>query len=400
MTSEPEANALPSDGVLESLVGDVDFFADHHWGRRPMLRSHAELDAADDRFAELLDLDDVDRVVAGGARTPSFRLVRDGARLDPSASTQAIRLGGRVLDDVADPRAVAHELAQGATLVLQGLHRTWAPVDDWCRRLEDDLGHPVQANAYLTPCAGSGLAPHHDEHDVFVLQVSGAKAWDIDGLGDIVLEPGDVAYLPAGTRHVAAATRGTMSLHLTIGVLQVTVGDVLRRLLTADATSGWNRALPLGFHDPDRAASLRKALEQATVEVADALGSVDLDDVVRHEADRRRRQRRRSGLGRVSSVARLHELDGSSWVSPCHDRPARLVAPATSADRVVVQLEDRRLTMPGAMRDAVTLLLDRPTTKVQDLPGLEPDDRLVLVRRLVREGVLDVVDRPGAERGR
>jgi hypothetical protein len=67
---------------------------------------------------------------------------------------------------------------------------------------------------------------------------------------------------------------------------------------------------------------------------------------------------------------------------------------------VVVQLEDRRLTIPGAMRDAVTLLLDRPAVQVQELPGLEPDDRLVLVRRLVREGVLDVVDRPVVDRGR
>jgi quercetin dioxygenase-like cupin family protein len=295
---------------------------------------------------------------------------------------------------------VAEQLARGATLVLQGLHRTWAPVDDWCARLEDELGHPVQANAYLTPEAGSGLAPHHDEHDVFVLQVRGAKAWSVDGLGDVVLGPGDAMYLPAGTRHAAAATLGTWSLHLTIGVLQVTAGDVLRRLLAADPLSGWSRPLPLGFHRSERAASVRRLLQRSAVDVTDALASADLDDLVRQEAGRRRRQRRRSGLRRVSSVARVHEMEATTWVAPRHDRPARLVPQETGADQVVLQLHDRRLRLPGAMDAAVTLLVEGPTIRVQDLPGLASDDQLVLVRRLVREGVIDVVDRPDEELGR
>ena len=41
----------------------------------------------------------------------------------------------------------------------------------------DDLGHPVQANAYATPAGAQGFAVHHDTHDVFVLQVAGEKRW-------------------------------------------------------------------------------------------------------------------------------------------------------------------------------------------------------------------------------
>ena len=37
----------------------------------------------------------------------------------------------------------------------------------------------MQANAYLTPAGAAGLAPHHDTHDVFVLQVAGAKHWTV-----------------------------------------------------------------------------------------------------------------------------------------------------------------------------------------------------------------------------
>ena len=38
--------------------------------------------------------------------------------------------------------------ADGTTAVLQGLHRTWAPITDFSHALAAELGHPVQANAY------------------------------------------------------------------------------------------------------------------------------------------------------------------------------------------------------------------------------------------------------------
>ena len=38
-----------------------------------------------------------------------------------------------------------------------------------------DLGHPVQANAYITPPSNRGFDPHYDVHDVFILQTAGVK---------------------------------------------------------------------------------------------------------------------------------------------------------------------------------------------------------------------------------
>ena len=110
----------------------------------------------------------------------------------------------------------------------------------------------MQANAYLTPAGAAGLAPHHDTHDVFVLQVAGAKHWavrapvvdtplprhvsdhDVAAAQPVLFEdemrPGDVLYLPRGYVHSAAAQQG-VSLHLTIGILATTVHDVLRTLV-------------------------------------------------------------------------------------------------------------------------------------------------------------------------
>lgn len=48
---------------------------------------------------------------------------------------------------------------------------------------------------------------------------------------------------------------------------------------------------------------------------------------------------------------------------------------------------DRTLSLPGFCADAVRALLAAPETRVGDLPGLDPPDRLVLARRLLREAV-------------
>ena len=79
-------------------------------------------------------------------------------------------------DQVADDKVLGL-VADGATLVLQALHRTWPPLVRFGSRLSAELGHPVQINCYLTPPQNQGFAPHYDTHDVFVLQVAGRKRW-------------------------------------------------------------------------------------------------------------------------------------------------------------------------------------------------------------------------------
>ena len=47
--------------------------------------------------------------------------------------------------------AVREAYADGATLVLQSLHRIHPPLVRFCRALAYELGHPTQCNAYVTP---------------------------------------------------------------------------------------------------------------------------------------------------------------------------------------------------------------------------------------------------------
>ena len=272
-------------------------FAEENWGRAPRLSRSAELPAD---FTDLLDQESVDELVSErGLRTPFLRVAKDGAVRPATSFTRGGGAGASIADQAADDKVLA-ELAAGSTLVLQGLHRTWPPLVDFSARLADELGHPVQINAYVTPPQNQGFAPHHDVHDVFVLQVSGRKHWTVhspvvdDPLGnqpfdgfkgeiaervaqapqiDTVLEPGDALYLPRGTVHSAQAL-GETSIHLTIGVHPA---DPLRpRAVPAGCGPGRPAATRFAAHGrrPGRSRCARAAPGHDRAALQDALEHV------------------------------------------------------------------------------------------------------------------------------
>ena len=368
---------------LADLVGDLDAFADHHWGRRPVLRASG-LDFAD----LLLDVEDAETLLLAAARRPTFRLVQDGERLAPERATRPVRMGGSTLDDVADVAKIAEAVDGGATLVLQALQRTWPPLIELCRHLERELSHPAQANAYLTPAGARGLARHADDHDVLVLQSSGHKSWDVAGLGAITTAPGDVLYVPAHTDHSAEA-QGEVSLHITIGILRVTYAHVLRRLLDRIDGVDLDTPLPLGFASPDRSDAPPDELARHLREVAAALAQIDAHDVMQHE--RRRAVRWRSPLPAGSSsryrARQDRRVDGGGGAGRS---PRRARRPGRWAGRGAAHRSHGGGAGGGA-RGARAPASRRGHEGGSSSPDLSDAGRTVLVRRLVREGWLRIV---------
>jgi len=335
----------------------------------------------------VLTLDDVDALLASATRRPQVRLMRDGEAIDPRSWTGDVRLGGRPVPDVVDPAAVARHLGEGATVVLQSLHRTVPSVGRFAADLEARVSHPVQVNAYLTPPGAAGLAPHADGHDVLAVQLHGTKQWWVDGLGDLALEPGDVLYVPAGTQH-RAATTDRSSLHLTIGIIPVTQRAALQRLLQRAAPE-LDRPLPLGYATGGDGSALEGGLADALQAAAKALVDADASEVAAHE--RRRRRPRPRHDGHVASVVALDRLDAETLVALRAGDPPRCT---TQTDgRIRLDLGDRIVHLPAGASAAVERLLAGGPCRVGELPGLTPASRLVVARRLVVEGML-VVEPP------
>lgn len=379
-------------------------FARDHWGERPLLTRRG------DDFSDLFGMDAVDELVADRAlRTPFVRMAAEGAVLPASSFTGPGGYGAEIADQL-DSGKVLEQFAGGATLVLQGLHKTWTPIAEFTRRLVTDLCHPAQVNAYVTPAASRGFDPHYDTHDVFVIQIAGAKRWRIhrpvheypladqpwtdhrNAVAarasespeiDEVFEPGDVLYLPRGWIHSAVAQGGT-SVHLTIGIRATTRGDILARLLArAGDDPRLRRSLPFGLDDADPSSLHAELAEvvsaaRALLDAPDAAGIAAalqrrFDDAVRPEPVRP-----------LATVDLMADLDPGTTVGWRASLPARL---EEDGDTVRIVLARRTISLP-AEASAALHALRAGDHAAGELPGLDPDSSLVVSRRLLREGVL------------
>jgi mannose-6-phosphate isomerase-like protein (cupin superfamily) len=374
-------------GPLDTVGSRGDLAA--AWGRRPLVDRG---DTDQERFDHILTLERLDEFVAMSARTPTIRMVHEGEVVPPWRYCTPVRLGGVQVDDVVDSRLVASAVADGATLVAQSLHRLLPSVARFVGALQQEIGHPVQANAYLTPPTAAGLAAHADRHDVIALQLHGTKTWIVEGLGEVELRRGDSLYVPLGTRH-RASTSATTSLHLTLGIIRVTPRQVLERLLRS-STSDLDQPLPLGYRMPERREDVATVLDGALDRALDALGGLDLDAVV--DAEQRRRPDHPPVPGVIASVACVDTIDQDTvvrWVGP---PPLVRPAPDDPDRRMSVRLTDRTLSVPPVAVPAISRLATASALRVGDLPGLDERSRLVLARRLVIEAAC-VVDRFGPD---
>jgi bifunctional lysine-specific demethylase and histidyl-hydroxylase NO66 len=367
--------------VLDLLTGDAQTFVEKVWASRV---HHHRVEPAE--LAAYLSLDDVDHLLTSTAiRTPSVRLVRDGDVLPESTYTRAATLAGRQLTGLVDARKALALFEDGATVVLQGLHRYWPPLTRLIAELELDLGHPCQANAYLTPVGAQGFAVHQDTHDVFVLQTAGRKQWEVhgqDGVEEPVFEPGHVMYMPTGTPH-AARTQDTISLHITIGINQLTWRGLVTRAISDLAAKVPDEHLPAGYLDDPQA--LAHQLGRHLHDVADELRGVDPAVAVEDEVRRFLTQRPPRLPGGLTDVIDVGSLADDTRLRRRAGHPCVLL---DHGEKVEVLLGDRSVTVPGWVRPALVEIRTRGEMTPADLP-LDEQSRLVLCRRLVREGLLE-----------
>lgn len=145
------------------------------------------------------------------------------------------------------PMTIAEGLGYGYSVVLNWVQYRSTPLADLAESFEAALGFRASVNMYHTPSGQVAFAPHYDWNDVIILQLEGAKAWSIhepavllprsdekriqdeelrQTLGkpfmEIVMEEGDMLYIPRGWPHAArnvdGSGGGSSSTHLTVGV--------------------------------------------------------------------------------------------------------------------------------------------------------------------------------------
>lgn len=372
--------------ALALLTGDAQTFLTKVWASRVHLHR-----ADPDDLIGLLSLGDADHLLTSSAiRTPSIRLAKDGAVLPESSYTRGATVTGRQLTGLVDARKALALFDDGATVVFQGLHRYWPPLTELVAELELELGHPCQVNAYLTPPGAQGFAVHSDSHDVFVFQTAGSKQWEVhgeDGPEEVLLEPGLSMYLPTGTPH-AARTQESVSLHVTLGVNQLTWRGLVERTLAKVVADVPAEHLPAGYLDDP--ALLSGPLAERLEALAEEVRRIDADAAVETEIRRFLTTRPPRLSGGLTDVLALRA--GIDDDTRLRRRPGHPCVLLDADDQVVVLLGDRTLTVPGWIRPALEEIRARSSFAVGDLADhLDVRSRQVLCRRLLREGLLEAV---------
>lgn len=171
---------------------------------------------------------------------------------------------------------------QGCTVRVVHPERFMERIWELIAPLQEFFTSTMGANIYLTPAGAQGFAPHYDDVEVFVLQVSGSKRWRLhapiddesilpryssrdfhpDEVGpperDVLLEQGDLLYLPRGVIHQAASQASGHSLHITVSTYQkhtyydfmlAMLPDLLAAARAADSSHTLRRGLPLRLYD-------------------------------------------------------------------------------------------------------------------------------------------------------
>ncbi|MDZ5622767.1 cupin domain-containing protein [Nocardioides sp. HM23] len=372
--------------ALGLLTGDAQTFLTKVWASRVHLHR-----ADPDELVGLLSLQDADRLLTSSAiRTPSIRLAKDGAIVPESAYTRGATVTGRPLTGLVDARKALALFDDGATVVFQGVHRYWPPLAELVAELELELGHPCQVNAYLTPPGSQGFAVHSDSHDVFVFQTAGSKQWEVhgeDGAEEVLLEPGLSMYLPTGTPHAARAQE-SVSLHVTLGVNQLTWRGLVERTVAEVVAAVPAEHLPAGYLDDP--ALLAGPLAERLEALADDVRRIDADSAVEAEIRRFLTSRPSRLPGGVTDVLALRA--GIDDDTRLRRRPGHPCVLLDDGEHLVVLLGDRSLTVPAWIRPALEEIRARPSFTVGDLAGhLDAQSRKVLCGRLVREGLLEAV---------
>jgi ribosomal protein L16 Arg81 hydroxylase len=205
---------------------------------------------------------------------------------------------------------------------------------------------------------------------------------------ELTLSAGDLLYLPRGLIHEARASTET-SLHLTVGVHAYTWGDLLRDAL--DNAIRQNETLRRSVATRLTPSSINCAeLEQEFISIVEQLPNhVNIANTIKSKIAKDLKKWKRSFRGQIAQLERLSEVNRETLIRPRH---ACLCDVERDGDVVKVSVYDKAIKFPAFTENQIRYLLTQEQCRVCDLPpGLDAESQIVLVRRLIAEGIIEEV---------
>lgn len=197
---------------------------------------------------------DVDQILYATEPTAPFLKLHNGSVIPEEAYVEVYNDLGAPRRRIVQPRFHAL-LKAGATMILNRVDVRHALIRSLCLDVAKFVSQHTLANGYLAFGNDPSFGKHWDCHDVFAVQLHGRKRWQLyrptfelplatqtskeckqdcpdEPVLDIVLETGDVLYIPRGWWHCATAI-GEETFHVAIGVHPPFVLDYFTWLCSA-----------------------------------------------------------------------------------------------------------------------------------------------------------------------
>jgi hypothetical protein len=193
--------------------------------------------------------------------------------------------------------------------------------------------------------------------------------------------------MPKGFPH-AAATSGDYSIHVTVGIFPLTWHELARQTLDrlAQRDPRWADAVPLpelGGATAPAASDLAARLQEGVLSLQDLTRVID---GYRTGLSTTARRKNPAPGGYLQSVTSAEDLDAASEI----ERRAGVgCAVTTDAVSASIHFMGETIRTPAKAAGALRYIATHPRFRVGEIDDvLNDESKLVLVRRLIREGLL------------
>jgi len=386
---------------FDDLIYPIEFsrFENEYWEQKPLFIERGDKDY----YQSLISLEDVDTLLdLARPNGSSLRVVKNQEALP--ANKYENQDGSLNLNQIY----VAY--ADGYTIVVNEVERFWKPIREFCQNLQLFFNCKVVANMYLTPKGQKALLPHYDTHDVYAIQIHGKKHWklydpeyatpilnsfqpifqreQLKNCQDVEVNAGDVLYVPRGVPH-EAISMDESSLHLTIGVYPVQWMDLLSKAIYHAALTNLDvrKSLPIGFLNGIDQNQIKSKFEELTQQIIPGLSTgVSLNLI----AEEFRMSQRLPGDGHFIHLDNLNNVDINSRI----ENRDGLTATVQNAGN------DTRIVFPGNVIKGPIHISPcfefianaKSGFLVNEIPLVNDENKIKIVQRLIRGGLLKVVD--------